>query len=319
MQPSQVQNGKCVWIRETEHAPWSPRDSMGHVVYRDKMWLLGGFTPERVNDVWCSSDGKAWRLVTPSAAWKPRNLPGVAVHKARMWVMGGNSGRQPGERGETYNDVWCSTDGERWDLVTEHAPWTGRSAAPVVVFHDRMWILGGMTADFVHFNDVWCSEDGMRWEEVASGAPWRRRAMHTSVVFDGKLWVMGGGIYDDAYPLNTVEDYNDVWCSDDGEHWEQVTAAAPWCARRFHRSVVFRGKIWLLAGFARRNLNDVWYSSDGRAWHPAAEHAEWSIRHEPACLVLADRIWLLGGYERGDALYNDVWWTAGDVPAADNR
>ena len=31
----------------------------------------------------------------------------------------------------------------RWELLTEHAAWQPRDSAMGIIFHDRMWILGG--------------------------------------------------------------------------------------------------------------------------------------------------------------------------------
>ena len=47
------------WVQETEHAAWKPRDSQGEVVYKNKLWILGGWfnsyeAPPR--DVWNSKD-----------------------------------------------------------------------------------------------------------------------------------------------------------------------------------------------------------------------------------------------------------------------
>jgi len=31
------------WVKVVDHAEWQPRDSQGELVYRDKMWILGGW------------------------------------------------------------------------------------------------------------------------------------------------------------------------------------------------------------------------------------------------------------------------------------
>jgi hypothetical protein len=192
-----------------------------------------------------------------------------------------------------------------------HAPWDPRGAATAVVYMGKIWVMGGLdTEDFVHHSDVWCSEDGIDWQLVADEAPWGQRGMHGSVIFDGSMWVMGGGVYNDAYPNNTVVDYNDVWRSEDGRNWEQVTASAGWGPRRFHSVLVHDHQIWVIAGYARGNLNEVWSSRDGKTWTEVRSDMIWSIRHEPACLSYKGAIWLMGGY--GAELYNDIWVLASD-------
>lgn len=278
---------------------------MGHMVYDGKMWLLGGFEPQRVNDVWSSSDGENWSRATAAAEWPPRNLPSCLVYDGKMWIMGGSD--QIERKSVTYNDVWNSTDGVNWRQVTANAAWSARSAASAVVFDGKMWVLGGMDAPYgrAHNHDVWFSTDGKNWEQATDYAPWSPRAMHSSVVFDGRMWVIGGGVYDESYYKNTAVDHDDVWYSTDGKNWTEATGRAGWPARRFHRSVVYDGKMWVIGGHHRGNRNDVWSSSDGENWSKMTSGAAWSVRHEPACLVFRDKLWLLGGF--GQVLYNDIW------------
>ena len=40
------------WEKVVSEAPWCRRDSMGEVVHEGKMWIFGGYTPTRINDVW---------------------------------------------------------------------------------------------------------------------------------------------------------------------------------------------------------------------------------------------------------------------------
>ena len=60
------------WVKVTDKAAWKARDSQGELVYRDRMWIFGGWfqsfeAPPR--DVWSSADGKTWKLVTEEAPW----------------------------------------------------------------------------------------------------------------------------------------------------------------------------------------------------------------------------------------------------------
>src|SRR5207247_11219 len=76
------------WVKVTDKAPWQPRDSSGEVVFKDRMWILGGWfdsyhAPPR--DVWSSPDGKDWQLVAKQAPWIHSDLPMTLVFKDRMW------------------------------------------------------------------------------------------------------------------------------------------------------------------------------------------------------------------------------------------
>ncbi|MFM8222710.1 MAG: hypothetical protein ACKOJF_27705, partial [Planctomycetaceae bacterium] len=70
------------WQLVTSRAPWRPRDSQGEVVFRDRLWILGGWfdsfqAPPR--DVWSSPDGGEWRMELAEAPWKHSDLPMTVV------------------------------------------------------------------------------------------------------------------------------------------------------------------------------------------------------------------------------------------------
>ncbi len=298
------------WVLVTEKAAWHERDSSGELVFHGRLWMLGGWfdsysAPPR--DVWNSSDGRSWNLVTDNAPWKYSDLAMSAVFQDHMWVMGGwTNGRLP-QHGAT-NEVWSSTDGKTWKLVAPAAAWSPRLAAGVAVFKNRLWILGG--TENYYFgdqsslkNDVWSSDDGQFWRLETPSAPWLPRAYLQAVAYAGKLWVMGGGNYVPEYEAN-----NDVWCSDDGVHWEQVTAHAPWSPRLWFSAVTYRDHIWVLGGWSNnpfRNWNDVWYSRNGRDWTRLESTVIWRARHEHSTFVFNDTLWVAGG--EADGLSGEVW------------
>jgi hypothetical protein len=294
------------WICVNAKADWQPRDSMGDFVFRDHLWILGGwFTPQTPNplDVWKSPDGKQWTRVLEHGPWVHSDLPVAVVHRDRMWVMGGR--RLPGT--ECSNKVWSSGDGVDWTLETEHAGWSPRLSSGFVVFMDRMWVLGG-TEDFYDHSpakvrdDVWSSADGRQWALVTAHAGWSARAHGQALVFDGRIWMLGGGLW---HPEHVAT--NDVWCSEDGQHWDQVTASAPWAPRLWFTSVVYRGRMWVLGGWSREhgNFGDVWTSADGRNWTELASGTIWSPRHEHSAYVFRDMIWIAGGH--AEPLNSQVW------------
>jgi hypothetical protein len=298
------------WVLVTEKAGWQPRDSSGEAVFRDQMWILGGWfdsfsAPPR--DVWSSADGKNWKLVTREAPWKHSDLPMTLVFADHLWLMGGwFNGRLPGHGAS--NEVWSSVDGKEWKQETAKAGWSPRLAAGAVVFRGRMWILGG--TENYYFgddrslkNDVWSSADGKEWKQETAGAPWSPRAYHAALVHDSKLWVLGGGNYVPKYQAR-----NDVWCSSDGVKWEQVTREAPWSPRIWFSALVYRDRMWVLGGWSNnpsRNWGDVWYSRDGKQWKQLSSKVIWKARHEHSAYVFRDRIWVAGGHAQ--PLSSEVW------------
>ncbi|HRU06273.1 MAG TPA: galactose oxidase [Candidatus Brocadiia bacterium] len=305
------------WEKVTDQAEWQARDSAGEFVFMDHMWILGGwFSPQTPNprDVWKSADGKHWTRVVETAPWEHSDLSAVMVFRDKMWVMGGR--KLPGAANS--NKVWSSTDGAQWVLETESAAWSPRVSSSFAVFKDRMWILGGTENFYDHSdamvkNDVWSSADGRTWDLVTPNAAWPKRAHAQAIVFDNKLWIMGGGLW---HPQHAAR--NDVWCSEDGEHWTQVTPAAAWKPRLWFSTVVYRDRMWLLGGWSKENGNfaDVWVSDDGANWTEIKCGVIWKARHEHSSFVFQDRIWVAGGH--ADPVNSEVWslWAPPDWPGA---
>jgi hypothetical protein len=298
------------WVKVADSTGWKARDSQGETVFRNKMWIFGGWhssynAPPR--DVWSSSDGKSWNLVNPSAPWKHSDLPMSVSFKGKMWIMGGwYNGRLEGH--SASNSVWSSRDGIKWEPVTAKAAWSPRCAAALVVFRGKMWIIGG--TENYYFgdrsslkNDVWYSSDGKSWKLATENAGWPPRAYHQAAVLNDKIYIFGGGNYVPEY-----FSFNDVWSSPDGVHWVQETASAPWHSRIWFSSVVYRHHIWLMGGWSNnpyKNWPDVWYSADGKNWEQLKSDISWKERHEHSAFVFRDRIFVAGGMN--PPLTNDVW------------
>ena len=298
------------WVRVTEKAGWTARDSQGELVYKNRLWLFGGWmnsfeAPPR--DVWSSADGKKWTQVTAKAPWIHSDLSMSLTFKNRMWFMGGwYNGRLPGH--SASNQVWSSTDGKVWTRATKAAGWTPRLAAALVEFKGRMWMLGG-TENYYFVNkkslknDVWSSPDGKTWTRATDNAGWTPRAYHQAAVLGDRMFVFGGGNYVPEY-----EAFNDVWSSTDGVHWTRVTEKTPWHPRLWFTSVVYRNRMWVLGGWSNnpsKNWGDAWYSKDGKTWTEYKTSTTWKARHEHSAYVLGGKLWIAGGHAR--PLSSEVW------------
>lgn len=307
---SAAQEGAVRWERVVEQAAFRPRDSCGEAVFRDSLWIMGGWFDsysEPPADVWSSSDGAEWTLATEKAPWKHSDLPTTLAFGDKLWIMGGwHNGRLPGA--SASNEVWASGDGARWEQVTAQAPWSPRLGAAGVVFQNKMFLLGGVEryydGEARHLkNDVWCSEDGKSWRQLTASAPWQGRAYHAAAVLDDRLYLFGGGNYTPGYFA-----LNDVWSSSDGVHWEQVTESAAWAPRIWFSGVVYRDRLWVLGGWSNnpfQNWNDVWHSSDGRNWTELKADNVWARRHEHSAYVFQDALWVVAGHAQ--PLQSDVW------------
>ena len=297
------------WVKVTDKAGWKPRDSQGELVYRNQLWIFGGWfqsfeAPPR--DVWNSADGKTWKLVEKEAPWIHSDLPMTVVHNDKMWIMGGwYNGRLPGH--SASNQVWSSTDGVKWEQATKSAGWSPRLAAGAVVFKNRIWILGGIETYYSGDekslkNDVWSSADGKDWKLETANAGWEPRGYLGAVAHAGKLWVFGGGNYVPKYKA-----FNDVWCSSDGVTWEKV-ADAPWSPRLWFSAEVYRDQMWVLGGWSNnpsKNWGDAWHSADGKTWKQLKSDLCWKARHEHSAFVFQDKLWIAGGH--ATPLSSEVW------------
>lgn len=204
--------------------------------------------------------------------------------------------------------MWSSSDGGNWKQVTGNVAWSPRTAAAIVEFKGKIWILGGIENYYFGNNeslknDVWYSTDGKKWKLATAHAGWSPRAYHQASVLNGKIYVFGGGNYVTGYQAK-----NDVWSSNDGIQWTQVSAAAAWHERLWFSSVVYRKRLWVLGGWSNnpyKNWSDVWYTKDGKEWKQLKSNVIWKERHELSAFVFRDKIWIAGGMN--PPLVNDVW------------
>jgi hypothetical protein len=87
----------------TDEAPWPARIWSCCAVYRNRIWLIGGFraqpTWNNFNDLWYSADGAHWKQLVTEDIWSPRHEVSAYVFQDKLWVIGGNAW-------PLMNDVW---------------------------------------------------------------------------------------------------------------------------------------------------------------------------------------------------------------------
>ena len=251
-----------------------------------------------------------WTQATGSAGWRGRWGHGTVVFNNELWVMGGADSLYGNPYAKTKDDVWRSSDGVDWTLVTDSAGWPPRVSMTPLVFDGKMWVMGGATIDYTGFplyNDVWSSTDGVHWTQMTDSAGWDRRAFHVAVVFDSMMWVMGGC---DLFTGSPQRALNDVWRSSDGANWTRVTDSADWFPRITHTALVFDGKMWVMGGAAASQVpkDDVWYSTNGTDWTLATDSAGWAARNFSSALAFGNKMWIMGGcVEYFSYAFSDVW------------
>ncbi|REJ89153.1 MAG: galactose oxidase [Planctomycetota bacterium] len=254
-----------------------------------------------------------WVKVTDDAGWQARDSQGELVYDDRLWIFGGWFGSYEAPP----RDVWSSPDGKEWTLVTREAPWIHSDLSMALTFKNRMWFMGGWYNGRLEghsaSNQVWSSTDGDEWEQATDDAGWSPRIAAGAVVFDDKMWILGGT--ENYYFGDESSLTNDVWCSADGEHWEQVTESADWSPRAYHQAVVLNDRIYVMGGGnyvpEYQAYNDVWSSADGKTWRQETDAAPWHARLWFSATTYRDRMWVVGGWSNDPSTnWGDVWYSA---------
>lgn len=92
---------KLDWVKAGS-ANWQARDSSVELVYKDRLWILGGWSNhpgKNWNDVWYSKDGRQWTQIKSDVIWKERHEHSTYVFQDKIWVTGGHA--KP-----LNNEVW---------------------------------------------------------------------------------------------------------------------------------------------------------------------------------------------------------------------
>lgn len=82
------------WERVCAAAPWPPRIWFSAAEYRDRMWVLGGWSNNpstNWGDVWYSDDGQFWQELKCTTTWKERHEHCTYVLDDKLWVAGGHA------------------------------------------------------------------------------------------------------------------------------------------------------------------------------------------------------------------------------------
>lgn len=178
------------WEVIAEKSNLPDRVFYGTTVFKDKIWLFGGWDGKKYyNDAWSSADGVNWERMSEKAAWSPRNISGsVVVFKDRIWIIGG--GMIDGEKSgnpDSDKEIWSSDDGIDWKQAKLTAP--RKLAGTPIVFDNKLWLAGANRGNGFESGMLY-SEDGANWSELQ--APWSPRGGVAVWVFGGKLYLTGG-------------------------------------------------------------------------------------------------------------------------------
>lgn len=184
------------WELATENAPWAKRSVHECFVFKNKLWVLGGYPFFTNNsdglyfhDVWSTSDGVNWTCETSNAPW-PANSNKIMVFNEKLWCVNSIAGWL----GISANEVWNSDNGVDWVQVNDSIEFAPNSNFQTTVFNNEMWLIGGSYKGddgYTHpTNSAWCSTDGINWELATSNCLPNPIQPHSTFVYENKLWLI---------------------------------------------------------------------------------------------------------------------------------
>lgn len=249
----------------------------------------------------------------------------------KVFLLGGATNNTNSQL-QFLNDIFSSTDGKNWKLISPQNNTTTTKWSPrqnfgynTVFFQSKLWVIGGAkysaTTAGAIAQDIWSSTDGISWKQEGT-LPFLSDEIHP-VVFNNKIWVIAGA----NGALN-----NSIWSSSNGVQWvRQDTNTivsgiqdAPWGSKYQFSFTTFKNKMWVLGGISATNsftyTHDIWSSLDGITWVnedtdsfvSGIQDAPWDQRQGHNALVFNDKLYILGGTNAGPGNngyvpVNDIW------------
>lgn len=309
--------GVFSWTQLTKKAEWSNRLDHSSVWFNNRLWVMGGYNPGKVSgdtyleDVWSSSDGENWELISDNAPWLGRrghaslvfdDGSGEAIYLIGGFVVNESTGYR-----EYRNDVWKSTDGKEWTQIKERTEpeldslydWYPRFNHTCVTANhgglDYIYLIGGVTQlegfnsrySMKYFNDVWRSGDGIHWEELDND-DFGYRSEHAATVDPStqRIYIQGGrhGVIVEGQENSSlpVPDYYWLWSSNDGVNWTAENDTAlfnqSYLSRAEHQMVFMGEQLFGFPGKSTSNIHLIFGES--------TNYTFW--RHDPGNLWSVD-------------------------------
>jgi N-acetylneuraminic acid mutarotase len=253
-------------------------------------YSFGGWQvpPESYNDVYRSTgDLTTWEKM-PDAPWHGRHVFGIAKLADGTYVVGGDNLHSD-------FDVWRTTDGENWTLLTSNIL-GNRMLYGCTTHNGYIYIVGG-----AGYSDVWRSRNGIDWEPVAEHVDFLKGECFAGSLtsFKGRLWMVCGG--GNGYGQGTFR--KEVWSSIDGKVWKQEKDFGG-TERNYTDVCVWDNKLWVISGYnpTESNIKSIWYMKPNGTWHEYETPADYIGRHATGVTVYNGKLVITcGNY------FNDCW------------
>jgi hypothetical protein len=222
-----------------------------------------------------SESEKFHKVSVPFSKPSDRFRHRAITFKGQLWVIGGEG------HDDVKSDVWSSQDGLNWILKNPAAPFGARTSFSLVVFQDKLWLLGGYKPESgTSMSDVWSTVDGVIWVQEALDTIIEGGTAHLTAVFNNKIWLLQG------FGNNTG-----AWTSSDGINWVKETGFNLNIDQfNGHELQVFDNKLWFIHVLG--GLDGTWSSGDGLDWryHPLEQELDSGLSFTA---VFKGKLWFL--------------------------
>ena len=262
-----------LYAQKDDEIGFVTRTDHSMVYFQNYLWIIGGKsnTGSPLKDIYKSSNGISWTLVTDNAAFGARFGHSCTVYNNKIWLSGGIKIDE--ETGVSYlNDIWNSSDGLNWTLVADSRETYNYEDDPVfskrayhnmLTYKNKLWVMLGEDSEGL-VGDIWSSTDGITWTDRSKIVVPRKRA--SAIVFNDpedsdyeSIFVFGGFGKDANNQESALKEK--LIFKDKNTNWIKKTNQS--FTPRFGSAItVFNNRIWLLNG-ASGSENNPSYISDG--------------------------------------------------------
>lgn len=235
-----------------------------------------------------------------------------------------------------------------WQQITASGGFPKRDDANGFVFNGKLWLSNGYDVGNVALRDLYNSTDGETWTLVNSSTPYAAYApicplgAWIYVADNGKVLKTQDGVSFTTIATSGIPPYSptcqmhahqgeltlvtedEIWRSADGATW--TSHAVPWGPRLSHKSIVFNGRLFVIAGasttpnspqeggYNYTSFRDVWSTANPENPDSWVNHgnAPFAPRMWPGLVVLDGYLYVTGGYDNvtgNGANFKDTWRT----------
>lgn len=260
-------------------------------------------------DIWSSSDGAAWNVVTavPNFFGPHPNseegtildayINGVFSYQDKMWVFV----QKLNTAGLNWFEFWNSTDGANWtNTAYDIGGYPNNSfsdeALAINGFGPGAMIAGGFLSGS---GADWIFPNGQFSGSNLVSAPWPQRQDALIYPFNNQMFIMGGA------SLNGNTTFTDIWSTSDGLSWSQVASTMPGASvlsagqnLYSETPVTYNNTEWMITGAYVPSCDTcgvtnptIWNSVDGANWNVTDSNAP----DVGPLAATTSTLWLIGG------------------------